>query len=383
MNREQDRHRSSLRTSVLRAGALLVLACGLLAGPAWAQHFEPMEFYHYDALGSVRLVVAFPHDATTYTISRRDYLPFGEEIQPGTFGRARNLGYGNGDTTPQRFTAKERDPESNLDYFGARYYSGAQGRFTSADRTDNDLDEADPQKWNRYAYVQNRPLNHVDPNGESATVIGAVGGFLGVGAVSLGSQLLKGKGVDWGRVGTDALAGGAGGALAGSVIDTCGGSALVIVGAGMVGGTTTGFVGRGLQGQETTPEQGAQDAAVGGATALAGVAVAKGAGALTGAARSGPSVQQNKAVGDALRDEVADALEGAGREVKTEVTKQTPFGPRRVDIEVSHNGKVLGGVETKANTSRYLSSQRAKDWYLRHVKKYPVNVVREDRTAGQ
>ena len=31
------------------------------------------------------------------------------------------------------FTAKERDAETGLDYFGARYYSGAQGRFTSAD----------------------------------------------------------------------------------------------------------------------------------------------------------------------------------------------------------------------------------------------------------
>jgi RHS repeat-associated protein len=30
-------------------------------------------------------------------------------------------------------TAKERDSESNLDYFGARYFSGAQGRFTGPD----------------------------------------------------------------------------------------------------------------------------------------------------------------------------------------------------------------------------------------------------------
>jgi RHS repeat-associated protein len=165
MSRERDKHRSSLRTSARRAGALLVLACGPLAGPAWAQHFEPMEFYHYDALGSVRLVVSFPHDSGTYTISRHDYLPFGEEIQVGTFGRARNLGYGNGDTTPQRFTAKERDPESNLDYFGARYYSGAQGRFTSADRPFADQHPVDPRSWNLYAYVRNNPLRNVDPDG--------------------------------------------------------------------------------------------------------------------------------------------------------------------------------------------------------------------------
>jgi len=28
------------------------------------------------------------------------------------------------------FTSKERDAESGLDYFGARYFSSAQGRFT-------------------------------------------------------------------------------------------------------------------------------------------------------------------------------------------------------------------------------------------------------------
>jgi RHS repeat-associated protein len=32
-----------------------------------------------------------------------------------------------------RFTGKERDEETGLDHFGARYFSGAQGRFTSAD----------------------------------------------------------------------------------------------------------------------------------------------------------------------------------------------------------------------------------------------------------
>jgi RHS repeat-associated protein len=171
MNREQDRHRSSLRTSVLRAGALLLLACGLLAAPAWAQHFEPMEFYHYDALGSVRLVVSFPHDADTYTVSRHDYLPFGEEIQPGTFGRTTDLGYGIADTTPQRFTGKERDPESNLDYFGARYYSAPQGRFISPDAPFADQHVGDPQSWNLYAYVRNRPLIHIDADGRETRLV--------------------------------------------------------------------------------------------------------------------------------------------------------------------------------------------------------------------
>ena len=34
----------------------------------------------------------------------------------------------------RRFTSKERDGETGLDYFGARYYASAMGRFTSPDR---------------------------------------------------------------------------------------------------------------------------------------------------------------------------------------------------------------------------------------------------------
>ena len=88
-------------------------------------------------------------------------------------------------------------------------------------------------------------------------------------------------------------------------------------------------------------------------------------------------VQQNKLAGDAFRDEMADLMRAAGRDVQREVTKRTPFGPRRIDIEVSNQGQVLGGIETKVGSSRYLPSQRAKDYWLRTFQNYPVNVVRK------
>jgi len=55
-----------------------------------------------------------------------------------------------------------------LDYFGARYYSGAQGRFSGADEPFADQDASDPQSWNLYAYVRNGPLIGVDPTGSVA-----------------------------------------------------------------------------------------------------------------------------------------------------------------------------------------------------------------------
>jgi RHS repeat-associated protein len=65
----------------------------------------------------------------------------------------------------RQFTGKERDAESGLDYFGARYYGSALGRFTSADPLLNSGQPWDPQTWNRYSYTLNNPLRYTDPLG--------------------------------------------------------------------------------------------------------------------------------------------------------------------------------------------------------------------------
>jgi len=58
-------------------------------------------------------------------------LPFGEELT--TQGvRTPQLGY-NADSVRQKFTQKERDNETGLDYFETRYYGNTQGRFTGPD----------------------------------------------------------------------------------------------------------------------------------------------------------------------------------------------------------------------------------------------------------
>ena len=72
-------------------------------------------------------------------------------------------------TIVRQFTGKERDSETGLDYFGARYFSSAQGRWTSPDAPFADQHVEDPQSWNMYAYVRNNPLAHVDPNGKACS----------------------------------------------------------------------------------------------------------------------------------------------------------------------------------------------------------------------
>jgi len=82
-------------------------------------------------------------------------LPFGDDLEDCPI-------YG---VNPFHFTGKERDSESGNDYFPARYYGSAMGRFLSPD-DGNDPDRADPQSWNLYSYVQNNPLTNIDPSGQ-------------------------------------------------------------------------------------------------------------------------------------------------------------------------------------------------------------------------
>jgi len=116
----------------------------------------------------------------------------------------------------KKFTGQYRDTEtqssamtSGLDYFGARYYSGAQGRFTSPDEfkggivdsfTGQDIetntalpyaDITNPQTLNKYTYVVNNPLRYTDPTGHCfwdacvvETVVGVAAGVT-LGAIYL------------------------------------------------------------------------------------------------------------------------------------------------------------------------------------------------------
>jgi RHS repeat-associated protein len=102
-------------------------------------------------------------------VKRHDYLPFGEELFAGTGGRTATQGY-TVDSVRQKFTSKERDSETGLDFFEARYYGSTQGRFVSVDP--GNFVPADPQSWNRFAYTQNNPLKFIDPTGKDLFILG-------------------------------------------------------------------------------------------------------------------------------------------------------------------------------------------------------------------
>jgi RHS repeat-associated protein len=55
--------------------------------------------------------------------------------------------------------------EVGLDYFNARYFSAAEGRFNSPDLPFAGQDRSNPQSWNLYSYTLNNPLRYIDPTG--------------------------------------------------------------------------------------------------------------------------------------------------------------------------------------------------------------------------
>lgn len=141
--------------------ALALTAVATVASPT--AQAQIVEYYHLDALGNVRAVSNQAGQITAY----HDYLPFGEEWNPQL------------DPQPRRFTGKERDTETGLDYFGARYYAPKLGRFITVDPNPGATQALlQPQKWNRYAHSLNNPLRYVDPDGRDELARDAAQGIL-------------------------------------------------------------------------------------------------------------------------------------------------------------------------------------------------------------
>jgi len=165
-----------------------------------------VRYYHHDHLGSSSVIT----DADGALVEETAFFPFGHprnSFQP----RALHEPYG--------FTQKERDPESGLHYFEARFLAGAMARFVSPDPKYANLDGmsaaeyqsflATPQKGGLYAYCLNNPLKYSDPTGLDENDLDAVGSANDVAGIGFGLVEKAGGGLEIvGKVG-----GHAGGAL--------------------------------------------------------------------------------------------------------------------------------------------------------------------------
>ena len=120
-----------------------------------------------------------------------DYLPFGaERVNQKTTAFDSHFTY----------TDQEKDAESGLLYYGARYYDPVIGRFTQMDpvvkdptRKEFQVALANPQLLNGYSYVANNPIKSIDKEGEFV-VLAAIAVGVGVAAL-LGSSYFYGSGL--------------------------------------------------------------------------------------------------------------------------------------------------------------------------------------------
>ena len=113
-------------------------------GTPFPDDTTPALKYHLgDHLGSSHVVIS----GDGSWLNREEYTPYGE-TSFGSFARKR-----------YRFTGKERDEESGLNYHAARYYAAWVGRWVSADPI------GITGGMNQYGYVSGNPLSLIDPGG--------------------------------------------------------------------------------------------------------------------------------------------------------------------------------------------------------------------------
>ncbi|HWY53314.1 MAG TPA: RHS repeat-associated core domain-containing protein [Terriglobales bacterium] len=121
----------------------------------WRASNGGARFIHTDHLGTVR-DITYGNGVGKWDYY--EYYPFGNQV-PIAWNPP------NDPYNVYKFTGKERDTESGLDNFGARYDSSSLGRFMSPDPENAGAVNSDPQSWNAYTYALNNPINNVDPNG--------------------------------------------------------------------------------------------------------------------------------------------------------------------------------------------------------------------------
>jgi RHS repeat-associated protein len=142
-----------------RGGQMLVVCDSTVTGD------KRVQWLVQDHLGSTRLVADV---SGLWGVGRQDYLPFGEDLSAGIRQSGGQGQYGYeppASNVRQKFTGYERDNETGLDFAQARYMSSVQGRFTSVDPDGIGAAITEPQSWNGYAYVGNRPTTLTDPSG--------------------------------------------------------------------------------------------------------------------------------------------------------------------------------------------------------------------------
>ncbi|HJT29925.1 MAG TPA: RHS repeat-associated core domain-containing protein [Pyrinomonadaceae bacterium] len=121
-----------------------------------------------DAQGSPRLL----SNPQGVVVARHDYLPFGEDVLNAVGMRTSVSGYGGTDALRQKFAGMETNEATGMAHTLWRQYDSLSARWTAPDPYNGSIERSSPQTLNRYTYVNNDPVNKVDPSGLMLSDIG-------------------------------------------------------------------------------------------------------------------------------------------------------------------------------------------------------------------
>lgn len=125
-----------------------------------------------DQQGSTRLTMTSAPANGQLVAARQDYLPFGEELLGGVGPRAGVAGYDQSTDPRQKYAGMERDDSTGMSHTLWREFDALSARWTAPDPYGGSMEPASPQSFNRYTYVNNDPVNKVDPTGLMLSDIG-------------------------------------------------------------------------------------------------------------------------------------------------------------------------------------------------------------------
>ncbi|MBI2011789.1 hypothetical protein HYS91_03400 [Candidatus Daviesbacteria bacterium] len=130
-------------------------------------------FYHNDHLGSTNILTS----ESGALVEETKYDPWGELLEGGV--KSKFL-----------YTGQEKDLETGLNYYNARYYNSHIRRFTQPDDIIQNI--YDPQSLNRYSYVNNNPIKYTDPSGHILGLVLRLATFIARAApfVSLANKVM-------------------------------------------------------------------------------------------------------------------------------------------------------------------------------------------------